>query len=124
MTEEKKTTEGTTEEKQETASSEQKSGGAFSNLLNKVSGVADQITDAVKEKAEKGKDYIDDKFKAREILEVERKMGRKLYKLHKRGEITLPEAVAKHLEKLDELWEDVLNGKDPDYSDNVEDDIA
>lgn len=107
--------------------SDTKSGGKFSELMSKVgekvTDVAGHVGETIKEKADQGKDFVGDKMREREIAAIERKLGSRLYKAHKRGELDLPASVSQHLAKLDELWENVLNGKEASYTDDKADDL-
>ncbi|MFA5623822.1 MAG: hypothetical protein WC966_02035 [Bradymonadales bacterium] len=89
---------------------------SFSALLRRAAGAATQIGESVKEQAEKGKDFIDEKFREREANEVFRKLGRKVYKLHSREELELPESCDKFIDALDNL----LDADDSDDHDVVE----
>lgn len=86
----------------------------LSLLWGKATEAASQIGDSVKEQAERGKDFIEDKIREREANELYRKLGQKVYKLASRDELELPEVCEKYVNALDELLEDEDDVDDED----------
>ena len=84
--------------------SNEKSSSTLSNLWESLKTQAAEVKDTVVSKAVEVKDTVMDKVEDYErdkaANEEFRKLGKKVYKLIKRGELTLPEECDKYLEKL------------------------
>lgn len=82
----------------------------FSSFMDKASKTASSLFDSATVKAtEISKDVkgaVEEKIRERDANEVYRKLGKKVYTLVQRGELTLPESCDKYLEALSELYAD------------------
>ena len=78
----------------------------FNSLLSKAQTLGKTAVDNVKDVAEKGKEAFDEHLREREANEIYRKLGKKIYKLVSRDEMTLPECCDKYIEALNDLYED------------------
>ncbi len=89
-----------------------------SAFCSKVADVAAEKTKEVREEAkvyfDKGADFIEEKRRERDAEEVYEKLGKKVYRLVSRGELTLPECCDKYIQSLNEILEDADAGKDDD----------
>jgi len=90
--------------------------GTFSSLLSRASVLGNTVVEAVKDQAEKGKEVIEDKMREREADEIYRKLGKKVARLVKRGELELPECCQQYIEALEDLY-----GDDKSYADDADD---
>ena len=91
------------EEKKETSFSDR-----FSSFMDKASKTASSLFDSATVKAtEISKDVkgaVEEKIRERDANEVYRKLGKKVYTLVQRGELSLPESCDKYLDALNELY--------------------
>ena len=79
----------------------------FSVLLNKAQTLGKTAVDTAKDAAEKGKTVVEEKLREREAERHFLKLGKKVYKLVKRNELTLPEACEKYIDALNELLDEL-----------------
>ena len=91
--------------------------GRFSSLISKATAIGNTVVDTVIEQAEKGKEAVGDKIRERDANEIYRKLGKKVARLAKRGEIELPECCKQQLDDLDELYADGSAVRDDDDDD-------
>ena len=78
----------------------------FSVLLNKAQSLAKAAVETAKDAAEKGKIVVEEKLREREAERHFLRLGKKVYKLVKRNELTLPEACEKYIDALNDLYDD------------------
>ena len=78
----------------------------FSVILNKAQTLGKTAVDTAKDAAEKGKTVVEEKLREREAERHFLKLGKKVYKLVKRNELTLPEACEKYIDALNELLDE------------------
>lgn len=80
----------------------------ISSFLGSASKTVNSVFDTAAEKAnEIGKDVkgvVEEKMKEREASEIYRKLGKKVYTLVLRNEITLPESCDKYIDALKDLY--------------------
>ena len=96
------------EDKSMTDTLKEKASSLFSSIRELGNSAKETITD----KAEKGKEAVEEMMREREANDIYRQLGKKIYRLYKRNEITLPESCEKYAEKLDDLYGD----SEPDES--------
>ena len=80
--------------------------GAFSSFLSKASEIGSSVAGMASKKIEEGKELIDDKMRERDANEIYRKLGKKIAKLVKRGELSLPESCQQYIDALNDLYGD------------------
>ena len=78
----------------------------FSVLLNKAQSLGKAAVETAKDAAEKGKIVVEEKLREREAERHFLRLGKKVYKLVKRNELTLPEACEKYIDALNDLYDD------------------
>ena len=78
----------------------------FSVLLNKAQSLCKAAVETAKDAAEKGKIVVEEKLREREAERHFLRLGKKVYKLVKRNELTLPEACEKYIDALNDLYDD------------------
>lgn len=78
----------------------------FSALLNKAQSLGKSAVETAKGAAEKGKEAVEEHLREREAAEIYRKLGKKVFKLVSRDELTLPESCEKYIEALKDLYEE------------------
>ena len=78
----------------------------FSVLLNKARSLGKAAVEMAKDAAEKGKIVVEEKLREREAERHFLRLGKKVYKLVKRNELTLPEACEKYIDALNDLYDD------------------
>ena len=78
----------------------------FSVLLNKAQSLGKAAVETAKAAAEKGKIVVEEKLREREAERHFLRLGKKVYKLVKRNELTLPEACEKYIDALNDLYDD------------------
>ena len=78
----------------------------FSVLLNKAQSLGKAAVEMAKDAAEKGKIVVEEKLREREAERHFLRLGKKVYKLVKRNELTLPEACEKYIDALNDLYDD------------------
>ena len=78
----------------------------FSVLLNKAQSLGKAAVETAKDAAEKGKIVVEEKLREREAERHFLRLGKKVYKLVKRSELTLPEACEKYIDALNDLYDD------------------
>ena len=78
----------------------------FSVLLNKAQSLGKAAVETAKAAAEKGKIVVEEKLRDREAERHFLRLGKKVYKLVKRNELTLPEACEKYIDALNDLYDD------------------
>ena len=76
----------------------------FNSLLESANSLRQSATESLKETFESGKEKIQELDRDRRANEIYRALGRKVYKLTRRGEIELPECCDKFIESLKELY--------------------
>ena len=75
-----------------------------SSLFSSAKEIASSVKETVMDKAEKGKEAVEEMMREREANEIYRQLGKKIYRIYKRKEITLPEVCDKYVAKLDDLY--------------------
>ena len=75
-------------------------------LLNKAQSLGKAAVETAKDAAEKGKIVVEEKLREREAERHFLRLGKKVYKLVKRNELTLPEACEKYIDALNDLYDD------------------
>ena len=80
--------------------------GAFSSFLSKATEIGNSVAKVASEKFEEGKEFVDEKRREHEANEIYRKLGKKVTKLVKRGELTLPESCQQYVDAIDDLYGD------------------
>ncbi len=75
------------------------------NVLNKAQ-------ETVKETAKQGKEFVEEKKRDYDADRIYQKLGKKVYKLVRRDELTLPECCDKYIEALNELYADDSEAED------------
>ena len=88
------------EEKSMTDTLKEKASSLFSSIRELGNSAKETIVD----KAEQGKEAIEERMREREANDIYRQLGKKIYRLYKRNEVTLPESCEKYAEKLDDLY--------------------
>ena len=88
------------EEKSMTDTLKEKASSLFSSIRELGNSAKETLVD----KAEQGKEAIEERMREREANEIYRQLGKKIYRLYKRNELTLPESCEKYAEKLDDLY--------------------
>ncbi len=83
-----------------------------SSLLSSIREFGNSAKETISDKAEKGKEAVEEMMREREANEIYRQLGKKIYRIYKRKEITLPDSCEKYVEKLDDLYGD----NEPDES--------
>lgn len=78
----------------------------FSVLLNKAQSLGKAAVETAKAAAEKGKIVVEEKLREREAERHFLRLGKKVYKLVKRNELTLPEACEKYIDALNDLYDE------------------
>ena len=78
----------------------------FSVLLNKAQSLGKAAVETAKDAVEKGKIVVEEKLREREAERHFLRLGKKVYKLVKRNELTLPEACEKYIDALNDLYDD------------------
>ena len=78
----------------------------FSVLLNKAQSLGKAAVETAKDAAAKGKIVVEEKLREREAERHFLRLGKKVYKLVKRNELTLPEACEKYIDALNDLYDD------------------
>ena len=80
--------------------------GAFSSLFSKASEIGNSVAEIASKKFEEGKEFVDDKIRERDANEIYRKLGKKVCKLVKRGELSLPESCQQYIDAINDLYGD------------------
>ena len=80
--------------------------GAFSSLFSKASEIGNSVAEMGKKKFEEGKEFVDEKMREREANEIYRKLGKKVAKLVKRGELSLPESCQQYIDAINDIYGD------------------
>ena len=102
-----------TEATQENESSiKDKLSSIFSNVITVSKSVFEDAKQTAIETSKTLKDKADDFKREKEADEIYRKLGKKIYKLASRDEISLPECCEKYVAELDALYADEVKADD------------
>lgn len=78
----------------------------IATIITKAQSLGQTAVETAKDAAEKGKAVVEEQLREREANKQFLKLGKKVYKLVKRNELTLPEACDKYIERLNDLYDD------------------
>ncbi len=82
----------------------------FSSFLSDATAIGKNVLnkaqETVKETAKQGKEFVEEKKRDYDADKIYQKLGKKVYKLVSRDELTLPECCDKYIEALNELYAD------------------
>lgn len=96
----------------------------LSSLVSAATTFGQSVVETVKDKADRGKEVVEEHMREREAREIYRKLGKKIYKLVGREELSLPVSCHKYIDALDELFDLEADESDDDDDKSGDSDVV
>ena len=80
--------------------------GMFNSFLSKAQTLGKSAVETAKDTGEKVRDVVEERVREYNANEIYRKLGKKVYKLVSRDELSLPECCDKYIEALNDLYDE------------------